>query len=201
MRSKFVCTSVLFVSFNLAAIAQAQSSTEEYTYDALGRLKTVVTTGGQSDSETQSICYDKADNRTQYLANESAGATECTITGSSSPQPPGSSDPPPPPPPPGNNPPIATGDSASGQCSTSATVNLTANDTDPESNYPLNLISIVKTAGSASATESSASTITVTFGASGDASSFTYTVADSLGATSTGTFTANTTSCGGGPLL
>ncbi len=172
----------------VSSAAYAQTSTEDYTYDALGRLITVVTTGGSNNAETQSICYDDAGNRTDYVANTSAGATTCG----------GAPPPPPPPPPPSNNPPTTVQDFASGACSTTLTVNLTANDSDPESNYPLVLTGITKNAGAASASVVSSSSVSVTFGPIFDASNFTYTVEDSLGASSTGTLNLLTNSCGGG---
>lgn len=163
----------------------AQSSTETYTYDALGRLVKVVTSGGSNNSETQSICYDAAGNRTDYVANTSAGATVCG----------GSPTPTPPPP---NNPPTTGDDSASGACLTSLVVNLTQNDDDPEDNYPLTLTAITQTDGSASATIASASSVNVTFGPALDISTFDYIVQDSLGASSTGELAVLTLSCGGG---
>ena len=81
-------------------------------------------------------------------------------------------------------------------------VNLTANDSDPEGNYPLALTAIsAGSGGAATATIASESSVTVTFGPSGDSTNFTYTVADSLGVTSTGQLTAFTDSCGGGGPL
>ncbi|MEM6411028.1 MAG: hypothetical protein AAF683_05790 [Pseudomonadota bacterium] len=84
-------TLIWLVTTSFAALASstalsAQPSTETYTYDALGRLVKVVTTGGSNNTQTRSICYDKAGNRTEYVANKSNGSTVCT--------------PPPPPPPP-----------------------------------------------------------------------------------------------------
>lgn len=77
MRRKLLLVSTSLVALSCAVIVNAQSSTETYTYDALGRLIKVVTTGGQNSGETQSICYDKAGNRTAYASNTSAGATLC----------------------------------------------------------------------------------------------------------------------------
>ena len=55
---------------------QAQE-TNTYTYDALGRLTNVTTSGGPSNGVTQEYQYDPAGNRTQQ-----------TVTGSSNPPPP-----------------------------------------------------------------------------------------------------------------
>jgi len=78
-----------------AASAQAQSSTETYSYDALGRLITVGSTGGQNNGETHSICYDPAGNRTEYKATSDTTKSPCVNDGGSAGTPP----PPPPPPP------------------------------------------------------------------------------------------------------
>ena len=191
MRRQYLLAGSSLAALVAAYSAQAQQSTETYSYDALGRLISVETAGGQNNNETHSICYDDAGNRTQYKSD--ASGTPVTCAGGGTPPPP-----PPPPPPPSNNPPNTTNDSASGACSTTVSINLTANDTDPEGNYPLVLQSIVKTSGGASAIKISNSSVSATFGPAFDASSFTYTVADSLGATSTGQLNLFTSSCGGG---
>jgi glycerate kinase len=71
-------------------------------------------------------------------------------------------------------------------------VNVTANDTDPEGNYPL---TVTGASGGAAivVTVTSASTLWIeSIGASG-LKTFSYTVSDSLGATSTGTGTITVT--------
>ena len=82
---------------------------------------------------------------------------------------------------------------------TTGTANLTANDTDPENNVPLVLQSISLTSDpmltGTTVTITSASSVEVDTGGKGQ-STFTYVVADSLGATSTGTLTVSST----GPL-
>lgn len=201
MRRKLFLAGASLAAMTCAMMASAQSSTETYTYDTLGRLRKVVTAGGQNNGETQSICYDKADNRTQYVANASAGTTGCTASPTPTPTPaPTPSPTPTPTPTPGNNPPVTQNDSVSGQCYLVVTVNLTANDSDPEGNTPLVLQSIVTSGGVAGATIVSASSVSVDFGPQGDVTQATYTVADSLGATSTGVLTISTTSCSGGGL-
>lgn len=82
------------VSFVLwSSDVYAQSSSETYTYDALGRLVVVETTGGQNDDEVHSICYDDAGNRTEYTSTSDGTASGCSGGGGVVP-------PPPPPPPP-----------------------------------------------------------------------------------------------------
>jgi chitinase len=88
-----------------------------------------------------------------------------------------------------NQPPVTQADSDSLQCNTSATVNLTANDTDPEGNYPLTLTGIT---GNVDAGIISASSVQVNAGWPGTFTS-TYTVQDSLGNASTGTLTITVT--------
>lgn len=85
-----------------------------------------------------------------------------------------------------NQPPVTVADSLSVGVCASATRNVTANDSDPEGNLPLTVTAVgTSTKGEASIVN--ASTISfLAYGATGPAS-ITYTVADSLGATSTGT--------------
>jgi hypothetical protein len=209
MRRKLYLAGVSLAAMTCAALVSAQTSTETYTYDPLGRLVKVVTVGGANNGQTQSICYDKADNRTQYVANTSAGATECggapaptpTPTPTPSPTP---SPTPTPTPPPSNSPPITSPDELSANgCTGTFFVNLTANDTDPEGNYPLALTNITRSSGSATAAIIFGSTVQVTLsGVELDVSNFVYTVRDSLGATATGTLTVSASMCsgfGGGP--
>jgi uncharacterized cupin superfamily protein len=83
-------------------------------------------------------------------------------------------------------------DTLSLPCYSTAAGNLTANDGDPESNSPLALVSIVRTAGDATAAVASGSSVNVNAGFSGQWT-FTYTVRDSLNATSTGQLTVTAT--------
>lgn len=176
----------------LTAGAWAQSSTETYKYDALGRLIEAKTAGGQNSNEAHSICYDPSGNRTRYKTASDGSSANCP-TGAPTPAP--SPTPTPTPTPPANNPPVTVADSSSGVCDTTKTVNLTANDTDPEGNYPLSLVSISRTSGAyAGASVVSASSVSVDFGPFAGTTYFTYTVRDSLGASATGTLT--TTSAG-----
>ena len=173
-------------------VAGAQSSTETYTYDALGRLVVAKTTGGSNNDETHSLCFDKSGNRTDYVASSDGFAAGCVDAGSgtSSPTP---SPSPSPTPTPGNTPPKTVSDETSGACDTIKTVNLTANDTDAEGHYPLALVSISRVSGAqASASVVSASAVSVDFGPLAGTTNFSYQVQDSQGATSTGTLTSST---------
>jgi YD repeat-containing protein len=77
MRRRLFLASTSLAATTCAMMVSAQSSTETYTYDALGRLVRVVTTGGQNNAETQSICYDPAGNRTEYRWSASNGSSLC----------------------------------------------------------------------------------------------------------------------------
>jgi hypothetical protein len=83
-------------------------------------------------------------------------------------------------------------------CNVTTTVNVTANDTDPEGNYPLTVTSVAVNDGMASATVQSASSIQVIGSPENETSTATYTVKDSLNASSTGTLTINSV---GGPSI
>lgn len=89
-----LASTAIFLVFYTDPVS-AQSSTETYTYDPLGRLIVVETSGGQNDDETHSICYDDAGNRTEYKSTSDGSASTCTGGGSG-----GGTPPPPPPPPP-----------------------------------------------------------------------------------------------------
>lgn len=204
MRHKLYLAGVSLAAMTCAALVSAQTSTETYTYDPLGRLVKVVTSGGLNNGQTQSICYDKADNRTQYVANTSAGATECGGVPAPTPTPtptptPAPTPTPTPTPPPSNSPPVASSDLLyADDCTGTFFVNLTANDTDPEGNYPLVITNITRNWGSATATVISSSTVRVVLGGIDlDVSGFSYAVRDSLGAISTSDLTVNTGNCGG----
>jgi YD repeat-containing protein len=164
----------------LTAAAQA-SETTTYTYDALGRLTATSSTGTVNNGVATSVGYDPAGNRSNYAVTGAGGGAPPPP-----PPPPGPPPPPPPPPPPANQPPVANPNTAPSipKCGYT-TVDVTANDTDPEGNYPLTVTGV---SGGASLvlTILSASTIGIeSIGASG-LKTFTYTVADSLGATATG---------------
>lgn len=138
------------------------SETVTYTYDELGRLVAVATSGGPNDALAVSTTYDPAGNRTNYAV--STGGT------------------PPSPPPPTNNPPVTVNDTGSQQRCSMATYNVLANDSDPEGDYPLSLVSV--TGGGFSVLSST--TIQYTSGSPTGNRTGTYTVQDSKGATATG---------------
>jgi YD repeat-containing protein len=63
MRCAYLITSLMFAL--LAAPAQA-AETINYTYDALGRVKSATHAGGDNAGMVINYAYDKAGNRTEY---------------------------------------------------------------------------------------------------------------------------------------
>jgi hypothetical protein len=89
-----------------------------------------------------------------------------------------------------NQPPVTHPDSASTTSCGIVTVNVVANDTDPEGNYPLHLVAIVSSTNG-SATIVSTTSIEFDAVAGPKTGVVTYTVSDSLGATSNGTLSVS----------
>lgn len=87
---------------------------------------------------------------------------------------------------PANQPPVANSDSASVPSCASASIDVVANDTDPENNVPLVLVSVGSGSRGSASVESSTS-IFYSAPTTAGSDEFTYTVQDALGATSTGT--------------
>jgi len=188
---RFACVSLTALAVGMVGgAAFGQQSTETYTYDALGRLVVADTTGGQNDGQAHSICYDAVGNRKSYVTKSDRTIASCVATGSPTPTPT---------PTPSNNPPIPVSDSATVDCNSTGNVDLTSNDSDPEGNYPLNLVSVGSAFGlvtdRVSSTTASFSPIR--------AGTYTieYTVEDSLGATAIGIVTIVVPTTGCGPLL
>lgn len=166
--------SVAFAAL-LASGALGQETTT-YTYDELGRLNTSTISGGPNTGIQSSTQFDPAGNRTKYL-----------VTGAPTPTPSPTPTPTP------NQPPVAVADAVSVLCGTGGTINLTANDADPENNIPLILQSVTFVSGKpATASVISSSSVSFMTTVKG-ISIFSYVVADSLGATSTGQFTVTGT--------
>lgn len=168
-----------------AAVPISASETFTYTYDALGRLVKAQSSGSINNNHTRSLCYDTAGNRTHYRSSTSGAVAGCA-GGTPTPSPT-------PTPTPGNSPPVTQADSTPVICHGSTTKNLTSNDSDPEGHLPLVLTGITVNSGGASASVISASSIEVYGASASGTSTATYTVRDSLGATSTGSVTIQTT--------
>ena len=155
--------------------APAASETVTYSYDALGRLVGVSTSGGPNDGVGVGTTYDPAGNRCTYTvggAGGGGGSAECPDGGGG--------------PPPGNQPPVTGADFLAVEQCGSGSVNVTANDSDPEGHLPL---AVTQVAGGSKGIPVVVSGSTVGYSSTGGLGpdSFTYTVADSLGATATGT--------------
>jgi YD repeat-containing protein len=155
--------------------------TVNYKYDPLGRLVQTTVTGGVSNGQSTGVAYDPAGNRCVYAVSGVGGTAPSAPPTSC----PGGS--PPPPPPSSNNPPVAVADTGAQQRCTTASYNVTANDTDPDGDYPLTVTAV---SGQNFAILSS-TTIQLTSTALTGAKVGTYTVQDSRGATAQGSLTVN----------
>lgn len=214
-RHLLACTSTLAVGLSAWGI-HAQEVTS-YQYDALGRLAGSAISGGPNSAVTTATCFDSAGNRARHFTGTGA-APVCsappppppppTPTPSPSPTPtpvptPTPSPTPTPTPTPTGTPPVAVNDSTSFICSTTKILNVIANDYDPNGNVPLSLASISPFSGSIYASIVDSTSVMFSAAFTGSAS-FSYTVANSLGATATGTVTVtatgNNNTCIGEPL-
>jgi hypothetical protein len=176
MRKASFVVGAAAVSIGGVALA---GETVTYSYDALGRLVEVSTKGGPNDGVSVGTGYDPAGNRCVYTV-ASGGAVNVACTGGGGGGPPG------------NQPPVTVPDSLSVEQCESGTVNVTANDSDPEGNLPLTVTGVE---GGAMGTASIESATTIRYTSIGGLGPdvITYTVADSLGATSTGTLNVSVT--------
>ena len=146
------------------------SETQTYTYDALGRLVAVQYSGTVNTGQAHSLCYDAAGNRTQYKSSSSGSLATCGGGGT---------------PPPGNQPPVANPDTLTAPKCVYRSVDVIANDTDPEGHYPLALTAVDQPW----AYVESSTNVGMTTPDTNGTYVITYTVADSLGATANGTLT------------
>lgn len=91
-----------------------------------------------------------------------------------------------------NQPPVANFDNAGSMtCGDVMTYNVVANDTDPDGNLPLSLVSASGSAGIAVSVATSTDIQILSTGASSGTKSFSYVVQDSLGAQATGSGSVN----------
>jgi YD repeat-containing protein len=207
-RHRYLTSASILAALAVANGAEA-AETVIYGYDAQGRL-----TGVARNGVSTAYVYDRADNRTSMTV--SPGGTPSPPPSGPPPPPappppapPPPAPPPPPPPPPAppppapppppppsaNSPPTTVADSLSvARCSTGSR-NVVANDSDPEGNTPLVLLDV---SSGAKGNASVASSTTVQYESFDQAGSdpLTYTVRDSLGASSTGTLNVTVTSGG-----
>lgn len=73
LRTKLLCGAYL-VCLICTTSAVAQEMTN-YSYDSFGRLVGNATSGGPNDAVKTAICFDRADNRTQYVTVASGTPT------------------------------------------------------------------------------------------------------------------------------
>lgn len=177
---RWLSTTTALSSLALAglSVAAAASEIQTYTYDALGRLVAVQYSGTVNSGRAHSLCYDAAGNRTQYKSAASGTLASCAGGG-------GGAGTPPPPPPSNNQPPVANPNSLTAPKCVYRSIDVIANDTDPDGHYPLSLTGV----NQSWAWVESSTTVGMTTPESNGTYYITYTVADALGATSNGTLT------------
>jgi hypothetical protein len=178
LRVKFLLSTALL---SLPVISTAQEVVT-YRYDDLGRLVETRVSGGVDNGVTVATGFDPAGNRVSHAVSGVGGVAP--------PPPPSPPPPPPPPPPPANNPPVTVADTLPVNKCGSGSVDVVFNDSDPDGNVPLSLVS-ASNVNTAKGTGYASSATSVTYeadqsGATGS-DTINYVVQDSLGATSTGT--------------
>jgi Bacterial Ig domain len=147
-----------------AAGAAGAAETTTYRYDELGQLVATTSTGTVNNGLTSSTGYDPAGNRSSYVVTGAGGGS---------------------PPPPSNQPPVANPDSLTAPKCVLRQKDVIANDTDPDGHYPLVLTAVSQPW----ARVESSTVVGIETPAVNGTYVITYTVADSLGATSNGTLT------------
>ena len=168
-----------FVLFGLLLLTSASARASEtitYTYDALGRLTKVSHSGSINSGANSCYGYDPANNRFNVTAAPNADCTPVNGGGGGG----GGG---------GNNPPTPVNDTGSQQKCTTVVYTVTANDTDPDGDYPLRVTSATGVGFSVA----SPSEVQFTSTQSTGAKVGTYTVQDARGATATATLTVTVT--------
>ena len=172
MRGLLISVSAIALMMPSGAMS---TETVTYSYDAQGRLLQSVISGTVNNGQTSTTGFDTAGNRTNYAVSLNGVP------------------PPPPPPPPANSPPTTVADTLTVPNCIVRTKDVTYNDSDPEGNVPLALVSVTNS-NPARGTPYVLSASTIQYEAFITGSDVvTYTVSDSLGATSTGTLTVTVT--------
>jgi YD repeat-containing protein len=163
----------------MVPLGVSATETVTYSYDAQGRLVQSVISGTVNNGQSSSTSFDAANNRTNYSVSVNGGT---------------------PPPPPPNQPPVTVADTLPNvpKCAF-RDKDVTFNDSDPEGNVPLIVLSVVNSNPSlGSPTVLNASTVRYQAEATGATGNdtVTYTVRDSLGATATGTLSVTVVNTG-----
>lgn len=162
-----------FAAAVLAAGAAAASETVTYTYDPLGRLIAVQHMGAVNDGRADSLCYDPAGNRALYKSSAAGALADCATA----------------PAPPANQPPVAAPDFLTAPKCQQRTVDVIANDSDPEGDAPLTLASVT----SDWARLGAGGVVLITTPDTNGNYPIAYTVTDSLGASAGGILTLTVT--------
>lgn len=177
----FLCAAGLTVVATLVAGQGAWAGeTKRYTYDSLGQLIRAKSSGSLNNNQTQSFCYDDAGNRTHFRSNSNGNVANCSAptpshTLASTP---------------GNKPqpgPVHINI----PCSQTATISPLLQDTDPDGDYPLSLVSVQVTSGGAAMTKINSTQFQLVSQSTTAPSYGTYVVSDSRGATATGSITVS----------
>ncbi len=161
------------------AVTASSAQTITYQYDELGRLKASSQSGGAKNGTSTSIQYDPASNRSNYSVSGS-GTTGGDGGGGG-----GTT----------NTAPVANSDSISLLEWETAIVNVVANDSDADGDYPLTIQSISDPSGAAYIACPSEAGWS---GASAGTYAVSYTIKDNRGATASGTLSVSVSFDGGG---
>lgn len=179
MRHGLLATALSGATLAVLCGTASADETQSYVYDELGRLVAVQYSGSVNNNQAHSLCYDPAGNRTLYKSSSAGALTSCA----------GGTPAPSPTPTPTNQPPVANPDSLSAPKCVYRTVDVIANDTDPEGHYPLTLTAV----NQPWATVVNSTTVGMDTPDINGTYIITYTVADSLGATANGSLTLTVT--------
>ena len=196
----FATGSTILVAIATSAVAQSQ--TETYSYDVHGRLTATEVTGGAHDNDARSTCYDELGNRRTFRVSVDGSVLSCPAPSTQAPPDPVSSNPTAPSDPPavGNSVPQPTTDNLSSSCYALRSIDIIANDIDPDGDA-LTLLSVTEDiTGTGAYVDVINGVAQVSFGSRSGTDRWRYDVADIHGATATG-FIYITTNCsndGGG---
>ncbi len=149
------CLTVLVGLAGVLSSPAFPAETRTYTYDALGRLMATSSTGTVNNGISNSIAYDPAGNRTSYAVTGAAASG------------------------------MANPDLMIATRCVPPSVDVAANDTDPEANYPLTLTAVSQPW----ATVETSTTVGMTTPDVNGVYQIGYTIADTLGATANGALT------------
>lgn len=163
----------------MVAAAAAASETVSYSYDALGRLVRTSTTGGPNAGKNVGTNFDPAGNRCRHGPAATGTATTCGGTGTGGGGGGGT-----------NQPPVAVNDSGTMTRCANQSFQVLANDSDPDGNLPLALVSVSYGGARGTAAVSGPSVVFTPNGTTGSAA-VTYTMRDSLNATASATLSIN----------